>query len=750
MLYVFLDCELDTHLHTLRRAGKTTRLRPKVFQFLQHLIEQRERVVSKHELIERFWPKPFVSDAAVEGTIRDVRRAVGDSRNSQHIIQTLPGHGYRFIAHLSGSFEVRERPGEPQQAEASGPSAAVTGSATEAVGAGADGWTCAVCYHVMPPGYSQDVRFCLACGAELGSLCLDCGFRNQPRARFCVACGSPLADALPSGEASPTSRTGAVAEQRQLTVLSCELVGALRLSQRLGLEAYREVIRAYRAVCAEVIGRYEGYRAPYLSDGGVLAYFGWPQAHDDDAQRAVRAGLGLVDALGALNDRLAREHDTTVALRVGIHTGPVVVEDVPDGESSGPLALGEPPYVATQLRDLAAPNTVVMSTDTAELVQGYFVWQEVAPHAVEGRAEPVGVVRVLRPSGAQSRLDTAGPRGLTPLVGRETEVPLLLERWSRVMEGAGQAVLLSGEAGIGKSRLAQVVKDHVPDTAALQLECRCSPYDQHSALYPVITLVHQLLAWDDLDTPAEKLKRLETVLTRCALPLGEMVPLLAALLSLPVDAERYPPPLLSRQQQRQQTLHAILALVLALAAEQPVVLIVEDLHWIDPSTLEWLSLLVEQLPTVPVYALFTYRPVFRAPWGPRSYVTPVVLQRLPREQVALMVTRVTGGKPVPDEVLRQIVAKTDGVPLFVEELTKAVLELGLLRDIDDRYELTASLPDLAIPVTLHDSLMARLDRLGLAKGVAQLGATLGRQFSAALLQARDGRVALPKRRATTD
>ena len=320
-------------------------------------------------------------------------------------------------------------------------------------------------------------------------------------------------------------------------------------------------------------------------------------------------------------------------------------------------------------------------------------------------------------------------------MGREHEVGLLRERWAQVQAGHGQIVVLSGEAGIGKSRLVQVVKEEMSRATALRVEYRGSPYHQHSAFYPVIAHLERVLAWRQDDPPTDRLQKLEDALRPYPLPLAEVVPLVATLLSLPLPAERYPPLTLTPQRQKQKTLEALLTWLLALTEQQPVLFVVEDLHWIDPSTLEFLTLLVEQGPTARLLTLLTCRPEFQPPWGLRTHLTPVALQRLPQSQVEVMIARVTGGKALPAEVVAQIVAKTDGVPLFVEELTKTVLESGLLRETDGAYALTGPLPLLAIPATLHDSLMARLDRLATVKTVAQLGAVLGRTFSYAVLQA---------------
>ena len=342
--------------------------------------------------------------------------------------------------------------------------------------------------------------------------------------------------------------------------------------------------------------------------------------------------------------------------------------------------------------------------------------------------------QLLAESGAQTRLDVVTPRGLTPLVGREQEVRLLLDRWVQSTEGHGQVVLLSGEAGIGKSRLVRVLTERVADEGAPWLTLRCSPYHTNSAFYPVIEHLQQLLQWHRHETPAARLATLEQALQTAGLPLAETVPLLATLLSLPVP-EHYPPLALSPQRQKQKTQEALVAWLLAATVRQPVLAVWEDLHWADPSTLEFLSLLIDQTPTARLLTLVTCRPEFRPPWTPRSYLTQLTLGRLGRAQVEAMIERITGSKALPVEVVQQIVANTDGVPLFVEELTKAILESGLLREREDRYELLGPLPALAIPATLHDSLMARLDRLATAKEVAQLAATLGRTFPYELLRA---------------
>ena len=495
------------------------------------------------------------------------------------------------------------------------------------------------------------------------------------------------------------------------------------------------MVRAYQETCTKVIARFEGHIAQYLGDG-LLVYFGYPLAHEDDAQRAVRAGLGIVEAVGPLNTRLTREWGVHLAVRLGIHTGLVVVGEVGSGTRQEQLALGETPNLAARLQGLAAPNTLVVSAATIQLLGGFFTSQSLGTSLLKGLAQPIEVYQVLHESTARSRMEAVGRSGLTPLVGREQEVALLRERWAQVKDGLGQVVLLSGEAGIGKSRLVQVLTEQVAaEPLAWLTSCQCSPYHQHSALYPMIDLLErEVLRFEREESPPQKLRKLEGFLVQHGLLLAEVVPLFTALLSLPLPAVYAPVPV-APAQQKQQTLHVLLTILLHMATQQPVLFVMEDLHWVDPTTLELLTLVVDQGPTARILTLFTFRPDFTPPWTGRSHLSQVTLPRLTRHQAAAMIHPVAHGKALPPEVVAQIVAKTDGVPLFVEELTKMVLESGLLLEQAERYALTGPLPALAIPATLHDALMARLDRLATVKGLAQLGATLGREFAYALLQA---------------
>jgi class 3 adenylate cyclase/predicted ATPase len=512
----------------------------------------------------------------------------------------------------------------------------------------------------------------------------------------------------------------------------CDLVDSTKLSSQLDPEDWRDVVRAYQGVCSEVITRFDGHIAQLLGDG-LLVYFGYPHAHEDDTQRAVRTGLGILAAMRDLNTRLQQDKGIQLALRVGIHTGLVVVGEMGGEGYREQLALGEVPNLAARLQGLASSNTLVISEATYRLVQGYFECEDLGAQALRGVSESMRVYHVLRESGATSRLEVAQPRGLTPLVGRESEVALLQERWAQAKSGQGQVVLLSGDAGIGKSRLVQMLKEHAANEPHTCWECRSTEYSQNSALYPVIDLFQRILQFETYETLDKKLEKLAHALSQYRLPLEESVPLFAPLLSLPIPEDRYPPLNLSPQRQRQKTLETIVAILLELAERQPVLFIIEDLHWTDPTTLELLNLVLDQTPTASLLVLLTCRPTFQPTWSHRSYLSEITVNRLSHAHVEQIVTRMTDGKTFPAEVLQQIIARTDGVPLFVEEMTKAILESGQLKAIDEHYELTGSLHALTIPATLQDFLMARLDRLISAKGIAQLGAAIGRQFAYDLL-----------------
>ncbi|MFK4506416.1 AAA family ATPase [Bradyrhizobium daqingense] len=518
------------------------------------------------------------------------------------------------------------------------------------------------------------------------------------------------------------------AERRQLTVMFVDLVDSTALAARLDPEEMAEVLRIYQSVVTGAIARFEGYVAKYMGDG-VLAYFGFPRAHEDEAERAVRAGLAAVAAVHSLESA----HGEKLAARVGIATGPVVVgELIGEGAAREETVVGDTPNLAARLQALADPGTVVISARTRELVGGLFELAELGMQILKGFPVPVRPWRVVGEGAAESRFEALHGAGLTPLVGRENEIGLLLDHWERAKESEGQVVLLAGEPGIGKSRLLRALRGRLENEPHTPLSHYCSPHHQTSPLYPVIGLLERAAGFAAGDPAATRLDNLEALLALSTDDVTEVAPLLAALLSLETGA-RYPPLDMSPHRQKERTLEELVNQVLGLARQRPVLALYEDVHWADPTLLELLDLLVDRVQGASVLVLITFRPEFEPPWMRYAHVTALTLSRLSRRQGAAMVERVSGGKALPPAVLDQIVAKTDGVPLFVEELTRTVLETNLLRDEGDHYALAGPLPPMAIPTTLQESLLARLDRLAPAREVAQVAAAIGREFSHELL-----------------
>jgi class 3 adenylate cyclase/tetratricopeptide (TPR) repeat protein len=517
----------------------------------------------------------------------------------------------------------------------------------------------------------------------------------------------------------------------------CDLVSIPPLTGTIDPEDLREIIRAYQEMCTTVVRRFDGYVARYAGES-LLIYFGYPRAHEDDAQRAVRTGLEIIAALSQLRIQVQQTIDSTLDfsphMRIGIHTGLVVVGEMGTRDYRESVVLGETPNIAARLRDCAPLNSVVIGAPTYRLVEGLFTCHDQGALSLKGVSIPVQAYRVERENDAQSRFEVALTTGLSPIVGRERELGTLLTCWEQVQMGNGQVVLVSGEAGIGKSRLVQSFKECLADEAYIHIEGRCSPYAQNSAFHPVIGLLQHGLQFSREDDAQTKLQKLERILDRVGLPLGETVPLFTTLLSLPLPAS-YHSLTLSPSQRRQHLLKVLLAWLLTLAQRRPIVLVGEDLHWMDPSSLELLSLFLNNIAKARILLLLTFRPEFHPPWEPLPYQRAMTLARLPQNSVHAIIDQLTENKSLPEEIVRQIVKKTDGVPLFVEELTKMVLESGFLREEDTRYVLTKPLPALAIPTTLHDSLVARLDRLATAKETAQRGAVLGREFTYELIAA---------------
>jgi class 3 adenylate cyclase/predicted ATPase/ABC-type transport system involved in cytochrome c biogenesis ATPase subunit len=524
------------------------------------------------------------------------------------------------------------------------------------------------------------------------------------------------------------------AERRHLTVMICDLVGSTGLSARLDPEDMRAVIDAYHAACARITRAYDGFLAEFRGDG-ILAYFGYPLAHEDDAERTVRAGLDIIAAIARLETRAAEP----LAVRIGIATGVVVVGELSrEGALREHAVVGETPNLAARLQALAEPGTIVVAASTRRLLGDLFRLRDLGRHEVKGIAEPVAAWAVEGVSPSESRFEAVRAARLTDLIGREDEIDFLLKRQRLAWRGEGQVVLISGEPGIGKSRLAAALAEHIASEPHTRLRYQCSPYHANSALHPFIAQLERAAGFKADDTSEQRLNKLEALLAMGASRIEAVAPLFAALLSIPVG-ERYPPLALSPTQQRRRTLAALLDQFEGLARRQPILLSFEDVHWADATSLELLDLTVERMRQLPVLALFTFRPEYEAPWVGLPNIGTLTLGRLDRNDVESMVARMTGGRVLPAEVMKQIVDKTDGNPLFVEELTKAVLEAGILVENAEGYRLDGPLPPLAIPETLQDSLMARLDRLAPVREIGQIGAAIGREFSYSLLRVLVGR-----------
>jgi class 3 adenylate cyclase/predicted ATPase len=536
---------------------------------------------------------------------------------------------------------------------------------------------------------------------------------------------APFVDAATASSA-PSARPEDRAERRQVTVMFSDLVGSAALSGRMDPEDVREVISAYQKCVAETVQRFGGFVAKYMGDG-VLVYFGYPQAHEDDAERAVRSGLELVAAVGGLKS------SAPLRARVGIATGLVVVGDlIGSGGAQEQAIVGDTPNVAARLQGIAEPNTVVIAENTRKLLGNLFDLQGLGAQDLKGIGGRVRAWAVLRPSSVESRFEALHAGGLTELVGREEELELLLRRWSKAKTGEGQVVLMSGEAGIGKSRLTVALLERLATAPHTRLRYFCSPQRTDSAFHPIISQMERAGGLGHDDDARVKLDKLDAMLAQTSTSKQDAA-LFAEMLSLLNDG-RYPALDLEPQQRRQKTLEALTAQVEALSRQNPVLLIFEDAHWTDPTSLETFGRVVDRVSSLPVLLIVTFRPEFEPPWIGRPYVTPLTINRLAPRDIETMIDGVVGNKFIPASVRHAIIERTDGIPLFVEEMTKAVLEAG---SEEEAQRTAATVPStaLAVPASLHASLMARLDRLGPAKEVAQIGAAIGREFSHALLSA---------------
>jgi len=671
-------------------AGEDIFLRLQSARILKILIDNIGSVVSKERLMAEVWPDVNVTDDSLTQCISDVRRAIGD--RNREILRAVPKQGYILNA-------VPKQPDDP------------------------DG-----------PQFAKNPQQIL--GQQIPG--------QQPLGT------APHDGASPVDAASDGADPGAAAldqrrpERRHLTVLACELVGLAALSTRLDPEDLREVMALCHRRCAEIIERRRGYVA-HVSGDGVLAYFGYARADEYDAERAVEAGLELVEAAS----QLSPADDISFAARVGVATGVVVVGgSVGSGARQELAVVGATPNLAVRLRALAEPGTVVIASETQNLTGGLFDYRDLGSVALPDFAKTVPAWRVLGRSSAESRFEAL--RTLTtPLVGREEEIEIILRRWAKAKLGEGGVVLLSGEPGIGKSRIADFILQRPSGEPHSRLRLLCSPHHQDSALHPLLVQLGRAIGFLREDADEQRLDKIEAALAQpggapgTGSPGGrdpgagdarEAAHLLADLLSVPTGG-RYAPLELTPHKRKGRTLRAVISVIDGLAARRPLLLLCEDVHWIDPTTLEVLDLLVDRVPARRVLLIVTFRPEFVPSWVGRPEVTLLSLSRLPPRRRMEMIAHITGGKPLPREIIEQISDRTDGVPLFIEELTKAVVESDLLKEADGQYMATIPVGQQAIPTSLQESLLARLDRLASARVVAQTAAAIGRQFSHELVDA---------------
>lgn len=653
MLYLFDGHCLDPGRRELRRNDAIVALEPQVFDLLLYLVDQRERVVAKDELLAAIWKGRVVSDSTISSRIAAVRHAIGDSGGTQGLIRTFARKGFRFVG------QVREQRAVPKEGTA-----------------GTSG----------PGGTADNLR--------------------------------------------PLPLTGAVGgERRLMTIMNCRIAETQPLSAHAEPEDLRESMAAQVGCIRSVVERHEGFVVHCTADG-LLVYFGFPQIREDDVERAIRAGLEAIRASAELDRQHAGKRRQ---IRIGIATGLVVIGDSIDADDAARyVVLGEAPFLAARMASLCSPDMVVISSATRHLAGGLFDYREVATPGETRSGSSDGASHVIGESRTTNRFEALRSGG-TALVGREEELALLQRRWDRAATGEGRVVLVAGEPGIGKSHLVAAFQGSLGDEAQGCLRYFCSPHRTRTALYPVISLLEGMAGLDRGDDDASRVEKLERLARPFAVDTGRSVALLAELLSIPTG-QRYAPLALSAQRRKELVLQFFVAQIVHLAARHRLLIVLEDAHWIDPTTAELFDLLVERVRLLPVLLLMTYRPEFEAPWLGQSHVTALLLNRLGPEENAMLVKQVAGGKPLPASVLQRIVAQTDGVPLFVEEVTKSVLESGVLSEHGDGYVLVGALPGPAVPSTLRASLAARLERLAGARPLMQTCAALGREFSYALLK----------------
>ena len=681
----FLEFTLDAERCSLLAADRDIKLRPKTFDVLHFLLQNAGRLVRREELIGTVWPNVIVNEESVTQCVSELRQALGDREHN--IIKTIARRGYLFAVPV----EQITNDNEAEKSRAAPPSGPASLS-----------------MHAIGQESEQAARRCAKCDVE-----------NSYGANTCRECGEPL----PMPE---FSQSRAAQERRPLTVLFCGLAGSTECAASLDPEDLSEVISGHHARIRDVIASHGGFVARYQSDG-VLAYFGYPRANESDAERAIGAGLAVVEAVGRLKDA----NSTDLVTRIGIATSLVVVGN-PGGD--GADIVGAAPSLAHGLSKVAEPGGVLIAASTQALVKRLFEYRDLGALELAGSTDPVRALQVVGASEVASRFEALRHPG-SSLIGRQEELDLLLRRWHQAKTGEGRVVLITGEPGIGKSKLVLTVQERFRSEAHTLLPYYCSPNHQASALYPIIRQLLKAAGIEREDSDETKRTKLKALVAPTAEKFAEDVALLAALLSIP-GGDRLSLPTFTPQRLRQLTLRVLLDHLKRLTLRGPVLMVFEDLQWIDPTSLDLLALAIEQLAGLPILLLATYRPEFAPCWPPHQYISTLSLTRLGRSEGKALVENVTNGKNLPAEILDQIIVRTDGVPLFIEELTKSLVESGMLCDAGDRYELAAPLPQLTIPSSLHASLLARLDRLDTpAKDAAQVGAVVGRTFSYNLIKA---------------
>ena len=573
----------------------------------------------------------------------------------------------------------------------------------------------------------------------MAAICPSCGFENPASFKFCGQCGAKFDLRNASSDSltmpPPTSVEtidGNTAERRQLTVMFCDLVDSTQLSDHLDPEDLREVIHHYQKACGEIVSRYDGHIAQFLGDG-LLVYFGFPHAHEDDVRRAAISGLEMVDAIKALNRVFTLPANYKLAVRIGINTGLVVTSELGSGQKKEHLALGKTPNVAARLQSLARADQILVSEDSYQLIQNDFNFKSLGELHIKGLADTIKAYRVIESIDNKNNIIEASGKTRSKMIGREHEVKRLINFWNKTDAGKGCVSVVNGDAGIGKSRLLKACREEFNSDEFQLVVARCHAFGESSTFSPIIELLQRIIGLSSSLSVEDKRKKLFGFLEHEKVDLEEAFPLFATFLGLPLSA-RDREVVMTPQKRKARMIELVTDILISSSEQLPVLLIIEDLHWVDPSTLELINHLVKVIPQHAIYAIFTCRPLFEIPWKESASLQIIHVDNLEPIDIKTMVLSLTQNKALPEEIIEHIVNKTDGIPLFIEELTKMLVESGLVRFVGNKYVLDGELPENAIPTTLQDSLTARLDSLGSAKEVAQLGAALGREFSYNLLR----------------